>query len=214
MAKGNGMNAPQTWLPVPEAALAAGISEKALRRRIERGTVDSERDREGRRLVRLDSLRSPFPASTRSSGDSGDAPFTPSGDPGSAPGLPGERAVLAEVLKRLEHLAAENGKLRALTEVAESTEQRLSDELHRVRAELTTARERADAALVDLQAAAIAAEVEAAEAQAAAAAAGETAREAIAASEELAVLEADLRAAGLIRAWKLARARRRTADAA
>jgi len=85
-----------------------------------------------------DSLRSPFPAVPRPAGDPVGSPVSAAGESRDAPGFPGESVVLAEVLKRLEYLASENGKLRALTEVAESTEQRLSDELHRVRAELTT----------------------------------------------------------------------------
>ncbi len=141
------MNAPQTWLPVADAARVAGISEKALRRRIERETVDSERDGEGRRLVRLDSLRSPFPAVPRPAGDPVDSPVSLAGESRDAPEVPGESVVLAEALKRLEYLASENGKLRALTEVAESTEQRLGDELHRVRAELTTTKAQLTAAI-------------------------------------------------------------------
>jgi len=50
------------------------------------------------------------------------------------------------VLARLETLAAENGKLRALTEIAESTEQRLTAELVQLRAELLAAREQLAAA--------------------------------------------------------------------
>jgi hypothetical protein len=49
---------------------------------------------------------------------------------------------MGELLERLESLAAENGKLRALTEVAESTEQRLVDELVEVRARLQAAEQR------------------------------------------------------------------------
>lgn len=105
-------------------------------------------------------------------------------------------AELQQLRRRVEQLT---GELASSRQLVVSTE--LAAEAER------QARERAEAALFERQAAALAAE-------AAAAAAGEKAEEAIAASEELAALEADLRAAGPIRAWKLARARRRTADAA
>jgi hypothetical protein len=49
---------------------------------------------------------------------------------------------MGELLTRLESLAAENGKLRALTEVAESTEQRLADELVEMRTRLQAAEQR------------------------------------------------------------------------
>jgi len=61
------------------------------------------------------------------------------------------------------------------------------------------ARERIEAKLFEREAAALQAE--------------HAAAKAIAASDELRVLEADLRAAGPIRAWKLARTRRKAADA-
>jgi ribosomal protein L29 len=114
---------PETWLPVADAARAAHLSVKAVRRRIERGSCVNERREGGRVFVLLSSLaedRSPVP---RPAGDAGISP----------PGI-------AEALARIEHLAAENGRLRALTEVAESTEKRLADELHQTRAELLEAR--------------------------------------------------------------------------
>jgi len=49
---------------------------------------------------------------------------------------------MGAVLARLESLAAENGKLRALTEVAESTEQRLANELVEARTRLQAAEQR------------------------------------------------------------------------
>jgi len=61
------------------------------------------------------------------------------------------------------------------------------------------ARERIEAKLFEREAAALQAE--------------HAAAKAIAASDELRALEADLRAAGPIRAWKLARTRRKAADA-
>ncbi len=114
---------PETWLPVADAARVARLSVKAVRRRIERGTCAHERREGGRVFVLLSSLAAvPSPAPR------------PAGEPGISP--PG----IAEVLVRIEYLAAENGRLRALTEVAESTEKRLADELHLTRAELLEAR--------------------------------------------------------------------------
>lgn len=62
------------------------------------------------------------------------------------------------------------------------------------------ARERIEAKLFEREAAALQAE--------------QAAAKAIAASDELRALEAELRAAGPIKAWKLARTRRRAAEAA
>jgi hypothetical protein len=113
------MTAPQTWLPIDDAARAAGISPKALRRRIERGTVTSEMRSDGRRHVHVESIHSPVPAPPRGQRD---------------PGFP---ANVEALLHRLEELAAENGRLRALTQIAESTEQALTTELHAARARAT-----------------------------------------------------------------------------
>lgn len=118
------MAAPETWLPIAEAAIYGGCSVKALRRRIERGTVVSERRENGRRYVLLSSLQA-----------RGHAPPRPEGN---APDVAPQPAI-GVLLARLEELAAENGKLRALTEVAESTEQRLVDEVVELRARLQAA---------------------------------------------------------------------------
>lgn len=42
------------WLQVGDAAKAASVTPKALRRRIERGTVESELRDDGVRLVRVE----------------------------------------------------------------------------------------------------------------------------------------------------------------
>jgi hypothetical protein len=141
------MGAPQTWLPISDAARVAGISAKALRRRIERGTVVSELRADGRRHVAVESINGHY------------APGAPVPLP--RRGL-AEGQVEGQLLERLEELAAENGRLRALTAIAESTEHRLTDELHAQRARVL----------------------------------------------ELQALEAELAAAGPIRAWRIARRRR------
>ncbi len=121
------MATPETWLPIAEAAVYGGCSVKALRRRIERGTVTSERRENGRRYVLISSLT-----------PRGHAPPRPEGQ---AP-LHAPQPAMGELLARLETLAAENGKLRALTEVAESTEQRLANELAEARTRLQAAEQR------------------------------------------------------------------------
>jgi hypothetical protein len=89
--------------------------------------VVSERRENGRRYVLISSLE-----------PRGHAPPRPVGNaPSAAPQL-----AIGELLARLETLAAENGKLRALTEVAESTEKRLADELVEVRTRLQAAEQR------------------------------------------------------------------------
>ena len=114
------MTAPQTWLPIADAAKAAGVSAKALRRRIERDTVVSELREDGRRYVVVESI------------GSGDAPGAP---PRRGPAPAPDHAIYGNrLVARLEELAAENGRLRALTAIAESTEQALTDELHAARA--------------------------------------------------------------------------------
>ncbi len=76
------------------------------------------------------------------------------------------------------------------------------------------ARERLEATLYERQAAVAASEAAAAEAQVALQTEKRQTAAAIAAAEELRGLEADLRSAGPIRAWKLARTRRKAVDAA
>jgi len=56
------MTAPETWLPINDAARVAGISAKALRRRIERGTVTSEMHADRRRRVLVQSIAGADPA--------------------------------------------------------------------------------------------------------------------------------------------------------
>ncbi len=82
--------------------------------------------RNGRRYVLLSSLESPRTSVSQRGGESPvDSPFP-----------------LGELLARLERQAAELGRFKALSEVAESTEQRLTAELVQTRAALKTAEER------------------------------------------------------------------------
>lgn len=113
-----------TWLPIRDAAKAGNLTEKALRRRVERGTVDSELRDDGRRYVRVQSITDEHPA-----------------PPPNGRG-PRDGALLEPLMRRLEELSVENGRLRALTQVAESTERRLADELHEQRARAQAAESR------------------------------------------------------------------------
>lgn len=120
---------PPRTLTVPEAAEQLGITEKAVRRRIERGTLPSVLGHDGKRRIPVQAV------DTQHASD-------PAGDP-----------LLGELVERLEHQASELGRLRALTDGSERRERELVDELHRERADRqaaeareTEARERAAAA--------------------------------------------------------------------
>ena len=120
-------------LTIREAAAATGLSDKALHRRIARGTLRSVL-RDGRRLIpATELLRSGLlPSTSPMSYPSGDGLLhLPAG------GTLGVSAV--ELLDRLQAQAVEIGELRALTLGADSA---------RLRAEQETAR--ADALAVEL----------------------------------------------------------------
>jgi hypothetical protein len=103
-------------LTVAQAARLLGASDKAVRRRIERGSLESV-GRHGRRLVPRGALvAQPSPPRQRGSG---------------------ARAELAEALRRVEELAGEVGRLRALTEEAKSLRGQAVEELHAARARAT-----------------------------------------------------------------------------
>lgn len=112
-------------LTIPETAKALGLTAKAVEKRIERGTIQSLR-REGRRVIpageitRLQTLaEQALPPIEQRVSPRGDAnPLTD----------------LSAFLERLETLAAENGRFRALQEVAESERQQLHAELFKTRA--------------------------------------------------------------------------------
>lgn len=117
-------------LTIAQAAERVGVTRKAMARRVERGTVPSKLDpATGLRVIPAQAL----PGNPEEGASAPESGARGAGEPHAVP------ADLTAVLGRLEQLAAENGRLRALTEVAESTEQALRDELHRTRAELQTA---------------------------------------------------------------------------
>lgn len=115
----------QKTLTVPQAAAATGLSEKAIRRRIERDSLPSVLGHDRRRRVPVLALREA-------------GLIAPPGAPmGLVPraGHPGGEAI-PELLERLERLAAENGRLRALTDGRERRERELVEQLHVARARI------------------------------------------------------------------------------
>jgi hypothetical protein len=114
---------------ITEAARLAGATRKSIERRVERGTLRSVL-RDGKRLIPLAELERAKlirpPAGVRA------APVSPPVGDAGMPDPPG--GGLPELVARLEVLAAENGRLRALTEVAESSRSDLEQELFRLRA--------------------------------------------------------------------------------
>lgn len=110
-------------VPIDEASQRLNLSPKSLRRRIERGTLESVR-RDGRRLIPLGEIKRLESEAKSQSGP----------DPSPSAHLPRSDEDLSTYLARLEELAAENGRLRALADIAESTTANLTDELHELRA--------------------------------------------------------------------------------
>lgn len=112
-------------LTIQETADRLNLSAKSVRRRIERGTLQSVR-RDGRRLIPLGAVQE-LEASQKSQ----------AGVEVSPRALVPREDDLAVVLARLEALAAENGRFRALQEVAETTRQQIEAELIQTRAKVT-----------------------------------------------------------------------------
>lgn len=112
---------------IDEAAERLNLSQKSLRRRIERGTLESVR-RDGRRLIPLGEVERLEAEANPVVGRE----VSPSAV------LPRDFEDLSTYLARLEELAAENGRLRALAEVSESTRAAMTDELLELRAKKRT----------------------------------------------------------------------------
>jgi len=109
-------------ITIAEAAHETGLSSKAIARRIERGTLQAVL-RDGKRRLPITELEK-LPRGTTETTTEGQ------GNHGAAPDL-------GHLVARLETLAAENMRLRLLTEQTEGTEQALKDELHQARARIT-----------------------------------------------------------------------------
>jgi hypothetical protein len=118
-------------LTVREAAEATGLTEKAVRRRVERGVLPSVLGHDGRRRVLISALRDAGLLGT--DGERNGAPMRhlPSG------ATPLGQGHFSELLSRLEVLAAENGRLRALTDGHERRERELEAALFEARARIT-----------------------------------------------------------------------------
>lgn len=169
-----------------EAADLCNTTVKALRNRADRGSLQTVL-RDGERLV-------------------------PHAELERAGLLPD--AELKDLRRRVELLTDELATYRQLvvsTERQAEAEREAREQLEVALFERQAAATQAEAAAA---AAAARAEEKAAEAVGAAAQAEQKAADLVATGDELRALEADLRAAGPIKAWKLARTRRKAADAA
>lgn len=129
-------------LTLAEAALATGLSAKALQRRIDRGSLQSVLQ-DGRRLIpssellRLGLLTLDDPGAGQERVRTGEAP--------AAGPRVSDAVSLLDLVDRIERQALEIGELRALTRETESTRLRLqqeADRADRLTAELMEARAR------------------------------------------------------------------------
>lgn len=127
-------------LTIPQTAERLGLTVKAVEKRIERGTIQSLRN-DGRRVVPLGEV-----ARLKAIAEAARGPieerFSPSGE-----AIPLSKD-LSAFLERLETLAAENGRFRALQEVGESERERLEVELFKARAEVRQLEEQLAAQVV------------------------------------------------------------------
>jgi len=120
-------------LTLTDAARLCGVTRKSLARKVERGGLPSKLDDAGRRVVPRSALEA---AGLHPRSGAVGAAISPSGD-GEPHGEPRVPVDISPLLARLEALSAENGRLKALTEVSSSTEMALRDELNAVRAKVT-----------------------------------------------------------------------------
>lgn len=123
-------------LTIREASEATGLTSKALRRRIERGSLNSTVV-DGRRVLPVaDLARAGLigRGATGSNGGNGSSRSVPAPTPGNVAGSVGA----TELLDRLERQAVQLGELRHAALVA----RRLRSELESVRAELARTRAR------------------------------------------------------------------------
>lgn len=111
---------------ITEAASTTGVTPKAIRRRIERGTLRSVLGPDQRRRIPLSELQRAglIPAGEAHGGAAGQG-YPDAPPPGNAVGGVLEVGIL---LERLERLAAENGRLRVLEERAGSLERQVEAE--------------------------------------------------------------------------------------
>jgi excisionase family DNA binding protein len=111
-------------LTVDEAAQALGVTEKAVRRRIERGVLPSLLGPDRKRRIPASALGLD---ETSANGDGVPAGHVPRHAPN------GHAPPSAELLDRLERLARENGQLRQIERVSEQSERLLIEANARIR---------------------------------------------------------------------------------
>ncbi len=134
-------------LTIQQAALATGLSTKALRRRVERGTLASVLSGDRRRipmseLMRAGLLLTEQEARVSLASVSGEGPRgTPAGNRGAA-GDTANLALVEDLLERLEGQATELGALRERLEQAQQSLVMELDARLQVEGELAAARER------------------------------------------------------------------------
>jgi len=123
-------------MTLAEASRELQVSRKSLARRAERGTIRTLLDPStGRRKIPIAELERVF-------GWQPDSPSEPRSGPLEGKGNPATPLDIAPLLKRLEELAAENGKLRLLSERAESLEGSEREVRIQLEAELLAAKQR------------------------------------------------------------------------
>jgi hypothetical protein len=113
-------------LTVSEAATLGGVTPKAIRRRVERGTLRSVLGADQRRRIPLSELER---AGLVAPGGASPPGVMGQGNRGAAPqGHVAGVLDAGQILARLEALAAENGRLRVLEERAGSLERQIDAE--------------------------------------------------------------------------------------
>lgn len=116
---------------VGEAAEQLGITEKAVRRRIERGVLASLIGPDRRRRIPLSALGASPQTVTANGTANGDGASGGASAPRRAPAM--VRPYDGDVLERLERLARENGQLRQIEIVAGDREAQLIEANARIR---------------------------------------------------------------------------------
>ncbi len=122
------------WMTIAAAARALGVSERAVRRRVERGTLESRREEEGNRVRTLVRVAAPHGSPHGDPLDSTASGAEPRAGPGAAD------AELREQVARLEERFAASEAARAAA----------GERIDELRAELAAERARVDQLLAVL----------------------------------------------------------------
>jgi len=116
-------------LTITEAAKQTSKTRKAIARLVEREVLPSKLDDAGRRVIPVAALEARGLEPQNSPNGDGE----PQGEPQPPPSAALD---LAPLISKLEELAAENGRLKALTETVERHEGQLQDELIKTRSQV------------------------------------------------------------------------------